>query len=77
MVPGKAEAKCGSGDFSLVRPICFYVVIGLPFAGLVLSMSMVLVSLQFLLRIEGLLANLTGLLTLRILAHCGLLSWLI
>ncbi len=55
----------GLGDFSLVRPIGFYVVIGLPFSGLVLSMSIVQVSLQFLLRVEGLLANLTGLLTLR------------
>jgi hypothetical protein len=39
-------------DLSLVRLILFYVVVGLPVAGIVLSMSVVLVSAQFLFRIE-------------------------
>jgi hypothetical protein len=56
------------GDLSLIRLIPFYVVVGLPITGIVLSASVVLVRLQFLFRIERLSANVSGVLTPRILA---------
>jgi hypothetical protein len=57
------------GDLSSIRLIPFYVVVGPPITGIVLSTSIVLVTLQFLFRIERLLANVLGFLTPRILAH--------
>lgn len=56
------------GDLSLIRLIPFYVVVGLPITGIVLSTSIVLVRLQFLFRIERLLANVSGVLIPQILA---------
>jgi hypothetical protein len=56
------------GDLSLIRLIPFYVVVGLPITGIVLSTSIVLVRLQFLFRIERLLANVSCVLIPRILA---------
>jgi hypothetical protein len=56
------------GDLSSIRLIPFYFVVGLPITGIVLSTSIVLVRLQFLFRIERLLANVLGVLIPRILA---------
>jgi hypothetical protein len=59
---------------SLVWLILFYVVVRLPVARIGLSVSIIPVSPEFLLRIEPLLANVTRVLTSRILTHGELLN---